>query len=85
MSLGILTLKVLDLKMRFVMKVQIVIFMRITLDGVIVTSNNAWFVPSIEPILQKILCKYYARLHNSTILHATNLSKAPLSHLEIKC
>lgn len=45
---------------------------------VIVTSNNAWFVPSIEPILQKNLTKYYARLHNSTILHATNLSKAAI-------
>lgn len=45
---------------------------------VIVTSNNAWFVPSIEPILQKNLMKYYARLHNSTILHATNLSKAAI-------
>lgn len=41
---------------------------------VIVTSNNAWFVPSIEPILQKNLIKYYARLYGSTILHATNLS-----------
>lgn len=45
---------------------------------VIVTSNNAWFVPSIEPILQKNLMKYYARLHNSTIFHATNLSKAAI-------
>ncbi|WP_300859855.1 apolipoprotein N-acyltransferase [uncultured Helicobacter sp.] len=41
---------------------------------VIVTSNNAWFVPSIEPILQKNLMKYYARLHNSVIFHATNRS-----------
>ena len=41
---------------------------------VIVTSNNAWFVPSIEPILQKNLIKYYARLYGSTILHSTNFS-----------
>lgn len=41
---------------------------------VIVTSNNAWFVPSIEPIVQKNLMKYYARLHNSMIFHATNRS-----------
>lgn len=41
---------------------------------VIMTSNNAWFVPSIEPILQKNLMKYYARLHKSTIFHASNYS-----------
>ena len=41
---------------------------------VIVTSNNAWFVPSIEPIVQKNLMKYYARLYKSTIFHATNRS-----------
>lgn len=41
---------------------------------VLMGSNNAWFVPSIEPILQKNLMKYYARLYGSTILHATNLS-----------
>lgn len=41
---------------------------------VLMTSNNAWFVPSLEPILQKNLMKYYARLYGSTILHATNLS-----------
>lgn len=45
---------------------------------VVVTSNNAWFVPSIEPILQKNLMKYYARLYGSTILHATNLSPSAI-------
>ncbi|MCX2717260.1 apolipoprotein N-acyltransferase [Helicobacter sp. MIT 21-1697] len=45
---------------------------------VIVTSNNAWFVPSIEPILQKNLMKYYARLYGSVIFHATNLSPAAI-------
>lgn len=43
---------------------------------VIMTSNNAWFVPSIEPIVQKNLMKYYARLHKSIIFHATNRSPA---------
>lgn len=38
----------------------------------IVTTNNAWFYPSIEPLLQAILMKYYARMHNTTIFAAEN-------------
>lgn len=45
---------------------------------VIMISNNAWFVPSIEPILQKNLMKYYARIHKSTIFHATNRSHSAI-------
>lgn len=41
---------------------------------VMMISNNAWFVPSLEPVLQKNLLKYYARLHKSVIFHASNLS-----------
>lgn len=41
---------------------------------VMMISNNAWFVPSIEPILQKNLLKYYARIHKSVIYHASNRS-----------
>ena len=41
---------------------------------VLMTSNNAWFVPSLEPLIQRSLLKYYARLHGSLIYHATNLS-----------
>lgn len=36
------------------------------------SSNNAWFAPSIEPILQRLLLKYYARKNGVTIYHATN-------------
>ncbi|MGM0519440.1 MAG: apolipoprotein N-acyltransferase [Campylobacterota bacterium] len=48
------------------------------LNGVkhmIVTSNNAWFTPSIEPTLQKMLLKYYARKYDVTIYHVTNMSE----------
>ena len=38
----------------------------------IASSNNAWFTPSIEPTLQKLLMKYYARLHNTVIYHSSN-------------
>jgi len=41
---------------------------------VIAISNNAWFLPSIEPTLQKLLMEYYARRHNVTIYHAANMS-----------
>ena len=36
------------------------------------SSNNAWFTPSIEPTLQKLLLKYYARKNGVTIYHAAN-------------
>ena len=41
-------------------------------DFVIATSNNAWFAPSIEPTLQKLLMRYYARKNNATIYHSAN-------------
>lgn len=43
---------------------------------VIVISNNAWFVPSIEPVLQRILIKYYARLYDSVVIHSGNGSRS---------
>ncbi|BCZ16723.1 Apolipoprotein N-acyltransferase Int [Helicobacter sp. NHP19-003] len=42
----------------------------------VVVSNNAWFVPSIEPFLQRMLLKYYARRFNKTIVHSANKSPA---------
>jgi len=38
----------------------------------IATSNNAWFAPSIEATLQKLLMEYYARKKGVTIYHAAN-------------
>ncbi|MGA1932010.1 apolipoprotein N-acyltransferase [Arcobacter sp. YIC-464] len=38
----------------------------------IAISNNAWFTPSIEPTLQKLLMKYYAKKYNITIFHVVN-------------
>jgi len=40
----------------------------------IVTSNNAWFAPSIEPTFQRLLLSYYARKYGTTIYHAINMS-----------
>jgi len=44
-------------------------------EYLIVLSNDAWFYPSIEPTLQMLLMKYFAKLHNTTIYHSIN--KAP--------
>lgn len=38
----------------------------------IAVSNNAWFTPSTEPTLQKLLLKYYAKKYNITIFHSVN-------------
>ena len=39
---------------------------------VIAMSNNAWFTPSIEPTLQKLLMRFYARKNGVTIYHSAN-------------
>ena len=39
---------------------------------VIATSNNAWFAPSIEPTLQRLLMKYYAKKYLVIIFHSAN-------------
>ncbi len=36
-------------------------------------SNNAWFHPSIEPTLQRLLMRYYARKHGTIIFHSANM------------
>jgi len=40
----------------------------------IVLSNNGWFVPSIEPTLQKLLLQYYSKKYGTTMYHAINMS-----------
>ena len=44
----------------------------------IATSNNAWFTPSSEPILQKQLLILQASLHHTTIYHSVNGSKSEI-------
>ena len=41
-------------------------------DFMIAISNNAWFTPSIEPTLQRLLMRYYAKKHDTIIFHAAN-------------
>ena len=41
----------------------------------IVISNNAWFIPSIEPTLQHLLLKYYSRKYDMNIFHVVNGSE----------
>jgi len=44
----------------------------------IATSNNAWFTPSIEPTLQKLLLRYFSRLHHTVIYHSANMGENAL-------
>lgn len=41
----------------------------------IAISNNAWFAPSIQANLQKLLMLYFAKKHNTTIYHSSNASE----------
>ncbi|WP_297810414.1 apolipoprotein N-acyltransferase [uncultured Helicobacter sp.] len=43
-------------------------------QNLIAISNNAWFSPSIEPTLQKLLMLYFAKNYNTTIFHSSNAS-----------
>jgi len=42
----------------------------------IALSNNGWFHPSIEPTLQKLLMRFYAKKHHSIIYHSANMGGA---------
>jgi apolipoprotein N-acyltransferase len=38
----------------------------------IATSNDGWFTPSIEPTLQNLLIRFYARKNGSIVFHSAN-------------
>ena len=38
----------------------------------IAISNNAWFTPSVEPTLQKLLMEYFSRKYGTVIYHSAN-------------
>ncbi len=40
----------------------------------IAISNNGWFTPSVEPVLQKMLMLHYAKIYNTTIYHSANMA-----------
>ncbi len=46
------------------------------IKNMIVISNNAWFTPSIEPTLQKLLMIYLSRKYRVNIFHSVNGSKS---------
>ena len=39
----------------------------------IAMSNNAWYKPSIEPTLQRLVMTYFARRYHTVIWHSTNM------------
>lgn len=42
----------------------------------IAVSNNAWFTPSVEPTLQRLLMEMFSRRYGTVIYHAVNGSPA---------
>lgn len=49
-------------------------------------SNNMWFKPSSEPVIQMMLVKYYARLHKTIVFHSANGSNSAIitPNIELK-
>lgn len=41
---------------------------------ILMGSNNAWFAPSTQHFMQKMIIKYYARYYDAFVYHATNFS-----------
>jgi len=54
------------------------IYENLDADYIIAISNNAWFIPSHEPILQKLLLKYFAKKYNVIIYSVTNGSSSEI-------
>jgi len=48
------------------------IYQNLDTPYIIVTSNNAWFTPSIQPTLQNLLMKYYQKKYNLYYFNVTN-------------
>ncbi len=46
----------------------------------IVISNNAWFISSIEPTEQRMLLEFYSRKYGTTIYHSVNMSPSYIVH-----
>ena len=46
------------------------------IKNIIVISNNGWFIPSIEPTLQKLLMIYLSKKYQVNIYHSVNGSKS---------
>jgi apolipoprotein N-acyltransferase len=46
----------------------------------IAISNNAWFTPSVEPTLQKLLLRYFSQKHHTVIYHVANMQGTAIIH-----
>ena len=46
----------------------------------IAISNNAWFTPSIEPTLQKLLMEYFSKKYGTIIYHSANHGISTIIH-----
>ncbi len=44
----------------------------------IVTSNNGWFAPSIQPSLQRLVMLTWGKKHKVKVLHAANMSPSEI-------
>jgi len=43
-------------------------------ERLILLSNNGWFIPSVEPTLQRLLLEYTSRKYGTTIYHSVNMA-----------
>ncbi len=48
--------------------------------AMIAISNNAWFTPSIEPTLQKLLLEYFSKKYGTVIYHSANMGISTIIH-----
>ncbi len=53
-------------------------------ERMVLLSNNGWFVPSVEPTLQRLLLEYYTRKYGTEIWHAVNASPSYIVRMSNK-
>ncbi|WP_456432563.1 apolipoprotein N-acyltransferase [Nitratifractor sp.] len=47
-------------------------------ERIVAISNDGWFIPSVEPALQRLLLRYYVRKYGVTVYHSVNMGPSYL-------
>ncbi len=49
----------------------------------IAISNNAWFVPSLEPVIQEMIIRHLSKKYGTAVFHSVNKSRTSITNLRV--